>query len=124
MSRMSRESGKRGERYAVDYLRGLGFEAHRGQQHSGSDESPDVVLDHHPELYVEVKYGSVELGQASLDSAMEQAISECGDREPVILWRPKGKRQWRLTFQAKDPPVLVTTTGDLRIKSALQSLAK
>lgn len=39
----SREKGKRGEREWRDELRAQGYDARRGQQFSGSPDSPDVV---------------------------------------------------------------------------------
>jgi Holliday junction resolvase len=44
----SREKGKRGERQWRDELRAQGFAARRGQQFSGSPDSPDVVCDDLP----------------------------------------------------------------------------
>jgi hypothetical protein len=39
----SRAKGARGERELAEYLRSFGLEARRGQQFSGSPDSPDVV---------------------------------------------------------------------------------
>jgi len=41
----SREKGKRGERQWRDELRANGYAARRGQQFSGSPDSPDVICD-------------------------------------------------------------------------------
>ena len=41
----SRAKGKRGELDCRSLLREFGYEAHRGQQHQGGAESPDVIHD-------------------------------------------------------------------------------
>ena len=41
----SRNKGKRGELEWRDVIRSHGYEARRGQQFSGSPDSPDVVTD-------------------------------------------------------------------------------
>lgn len=55
MGKKEREKGKRGERAAAKVLaRLLDVQAIRGRQHSGSPESPDVIIKELP-LHVEVK---------------------------------------------------------------------
>jgi hypothetical protein len=51
----SRNKGKVGEREFAALLRANGFEARRGQQFSGSPESPDVICEALPWLHFEVK---------------------------------------------------------------------
>ena len=41
----SRNKGKTGELEFAKYLRNMGFEARRGQQHKGGADSPDVITD-------------------------------------------------------------------------------
>lgn len=53
MSKFSRDKGARGEREFRDLLREHGFEARRGQQFAGGNDSPDVVTD--LPCHVEVK---------------------------------------------------------------------
>ena len=65
----SREKGKRGERQWRDELRAQGYAARRGQQFSGSPDSPDVVCDDLPWAHFEVKL----VERLDLDGAMEQA---------------------------------------------------
>jgi hypothetical protein len=65
----SREKGKRGERQWRDELRANGYAARRGQQFSGSAESPDVVCESLPWIHFEVK--AVE--RLNIEEAMEQA---------------------------------------------------
>jgi hypothetical protein len=72
----SREKGKRGERQWRDELRANGFAARRGQQFSGSAESPDVVCDSLPWIHFEVK--AVE--RLNIEEAMEQARRDCREK--------------------------------------------
>jgi hypothetical protein len=72
----AREKGKRGERQWRDELRANGYAARRGQQFSGSPDSPDVVCDALPWAHFEVK--AVE--RLNIEDAMEQARRDCGAR--------------------------------------------
>ena len=72
----SREKGKRGERQWRDELRARGYSARRGQQFSGSPESPDVICDDLAWLHFEVK--AVE--RLNIEDAMDQARRDCGVR--------------------------------------------
>ena len=70
----SRQKGARGERQWRDELRANGFQARRGQQFSGSPDSPDVISDDLPWLHFEVK--AVE--HLNIYDAIEQAQRDCG----------------------------------------------
>ena len=72
----SREKGKRGERLWRDELRACGYSAKRGQQFSGSPDSPDVVCAELDWIHFEVK--AVE--RLNIEDAMEQARKDCGAR--------------------------------------------
>src|SRR5512140_3571212 len=81
----SREKGKRGERQWRDELRANGYAARRGQQFSGSPDSPDVVCDSLPWIHFEVK--AVE--RLNIEEAMSQARTdarkaESGKRKPEM----------------------------------------
>ena len=65
----SREKGKRGERQWRDELRANGYAARRGQQFSGSPDSPDVICDGLPWAHFEVKVAE----RLDIYAAMEQA---------------------------------------------------
>lgn len=54
MSIDSRQKGAVGERELANYLKGRGVEARRGQQFSGGNDSPDVVVPW-PDVHLEVK---------------------------------------------------------------------
>ena len=97
MGRMSRQKGKRGELECAELLRAHGFQAQRGQQHSGSPDSPDVKHDI-PGLFIEVKRTE----RFNLYAALEQAK---GDRRagdiPCVLHRMNG-REWVAVLPAED----------------------
>ena len=97
MGRMSREKGKRGEREAAELLRAHGFQARRGQQHSGSPDSPDIKHDI-PGIFLEVKRTE----SFRLYPALEQARQDrrAGDI-PVVLHRQNG-REWVAILSAED----------------------
>lgn len=95
----SRQKGARGEREWAEYLRAAGIDARRGQQFSGSPDSPDVVtaLDDH--FHAEVK----RVEQLSIHVAMEKAEADCGEgsRMPYVAHRRNGK-PWLVTMRACD----------------------
>src|SRR5712675_1917800 len=96
----SREKGKRGERQWRDELRAAGYAARRGQQFSGSPDSPDVVCDELSWVHFEVK--AVE--RLNIEEAMDQArrdsacsVSPGGlSKVPVVAHR-RNFRPWLVT---------------------------
>lgn len=97
----SREKGKRGERQWRDELRANGYTARRGQQFSGSPDSPDVVCDELGWIHFEVK--AVE--RLNIEDAMEQARRDGGasrtghQKTPVVAHR-RSHRRWLVTMEA------------------------
>jgi len=92
----SREKGKRGERQWRDELRAEGYAARRGQQFSGSADSPDVISEDLPWVHFEVK--AVE--RLNIEDAMDQARRDCGGRVPVVAHR-RSFRPWLVTMPAE-----------------------
>lgn len=92
----SREKGKRGERQWRDELRANGYAARRGQQFSGSPDSPDVVCDSLPWVHFEVK--AVE--RLNIQDAMDQARRDAGAKVPVVAHRRRF-RGWLVTMEAE-----------------------
>jgi len=92
----SREKGKRGERQWRDELRANGYMARRGQQFSGSPDSPDVICDELSWLHFEVK--AVE--RLNIEDAMDQARRDSGEKVPVVVHRRRFRR-WLVTFDAE-----------------------
>ena len=91
----SREKGKRGERQWRDELRAQGFQARRGQQFSGSVDSPDVVCEQLRWIHFEVK--AVE--KLNVQDAMDQAGRDCGGKVPIVAHR-RSFRPWLVTMEA------------------------
>ena len=98
MAKMSKEKGKRGEREVAALLRDYGFEARRGQQFSGGDESPDVVHSI-PGVHIEVKRTE----RFRLYDALYQAIEDA--REPTdtpVVFHRQCHRKWVVIMDAED----------------------
>jgi hypothetical protein len=105
----SREKGKRGERQWRDELRANGYAARRGQQFSGSAESPDVVCEELGWIHFEVK--AVE--RLNIEEAMEQARRDCaggkwqmadgkdGNRKVAVVAHRRSRRPWLVTMDAE-----------------------
>lgn len=89
--------GKRGERAWRDELRDAGFEARRGQQYSGSPDSPDVVCPSLPGIHFEVK--SVQ--RLNVPNAMEQAIRDAKTKMAVVAHK-RNHGEWLITMRAYD----------------------
>ncbi len=92
----SREKGKRGERQWRDELRGHGYSARRGQQFSGSPDSPDVICHELGHLHFEVK--AVE--KLNIQDAMEQARRDSGAKVPIVAHKRK-HQSWLVTMGAE-----------------------
>ena len=112
----SRRKGARGERQWRDELRANGYMARRGQQFSGSPDSPDVVCEDLSWIHFEVK--AVE--RLNIEDAMDQArrdaggTMDCGpgtkDKQPqaedrgrkvpVVVHR-RNYRPWLVTMEAE-----------------------
>lgn len=82
----SRQKGKRGELELAKILRDFGFDARRGQQFRGGQDSPDVVGI--PGHHIECK----RVEKLNVYEAMEQSERDAGDDVPVVMWRRNGKR--------------------------------
>jgi Holliday junction resolvase len=118
----SRAKGARAERQLAAYLTQLGFDARRGQQFSGSPDSPDVVCSTLCNLHIEAKHvEGMRDGNGLMDAALSQARRDAGSKQPVVLWRTNG-RKWRLTWESAVYGVRVTVTGDERIRKVLLDL--
>lgn len=99
----SRAKGKRGELEAVKYLKSLGFaDARRTQQYNGLGRGDVECPESLPGVHFEVKFGypqaTFDLGTQALENACNQSWKDSRGGSHVVLWKPKGLRQWRLTF--------------------------
>lgn len=110
----SKKKGARGEREVAALLKSYGFEARRGQQFSGSPDSPDVVHNI-PNTHIEVKFRE----RLNLYDAIEQAQKDDPEKTPVVFHRRKHK-QWLTILYTDDFLKLVgghDDSGDLSVVS-------
>jgi Holliday junction resolvase len=84
----SRAKGARAERELAEYIRSFGFAARRGQQFSGSAESPDVVTD-----IAGVHFESKRVEKGSIYPWLAQAKRDAGKKIPVVAHRRNGE-EW------------------------------
>jgi Holliday junction resolvase len=114
----SRAKGARGEREFAEYLRAYGWGARRGQQFSGSPDSPDVVTDI-PGVHFEVKRvekGSIYpwLAQAKADAGTSGKVAVVAHRrnkEPWIAIMPMSDLMELLNGRAADMQSLPEVDG-------------
>lgn len=93
----SRDKGARGERDAAKaWGEATGAACRRGQQFSGSPDSPDVVTSQ-PDIHLEVK--RVERGNPY--DWMDQAVRDAGAKCPVVLHR-RNNRPWLVLVRLHD----------------------
>ncbi len=92
----ARDKGKRGEREFASLLREHGYDARRGQQFSGSPDSPDVVSDALAWLHVEVK----RVQHLNLTDACVQAEGDSGGK-PWIVAHRRNHAPWFITMRAE-----------------------
>ena len=93
----SRNKGKVGERELAALLREHGFDARRGQQFSGSPDSPDVVSEALSWLHVEVK----RVQNLNLANACAQASRDSAGK-PWIVAHRKNRGPWFITMDADE----------------------
>lgn len=92
----SRAKGARGERELAEFLRDRGYCARRGQQFSGSPDSPDVVCDI-PGIHIECK----RVETLRLYPALAQAAHDAGLKVPVVVHKANGK-PWVVALALED----------------------
>ena len=92
----SRAKGKVGELEFAALCRAEGFDARRGQQFSGSADSPDVVSDALGWLHFEIK----RVQKLNLIDACAQAEGDCGGK-PWIVAHRRNHAPWLVTLTAE-----------------------
>ena len=95
MSRASKEKGKRGEREVAAFLRSQGYDARRGVQYQGGQDSPDVVG--LPGVHIEVKRTE----RFDLYGALSQSKGDAGTEMPVVIHR-RNECEWVVVQPLKD----------------------
>lgn len=100
----SRAKGQRGERLFRDVMREAGFlKAERGQQRSGSPDSPDVKIPELPDIHVEVKC----VEALNVWNAMDQSIRDAGPNKTPIVAHKKNRTGWLVTMRFEDWVALI-----------------
>jgi len=89
----SKQKGNRGEREWRDVLRAEGYEARRGQQFSGSPDSPDVVSS--LPIHWEVK----RVQRLNIEAACNQARTDSDGKAWAVAHRRNDCR-WLVTVSA------------------------
>jgi len=103
----SRQKGARGEREAAAAWSGtFGGQARRGQQFSGSKDSPDIVISQ-PNIHVEVK--RTERGNPY--QWLEQASRDAGGKVPVVMHK-RNARPWLLIMELSNAPRFILAAQD------------
>jgi len=92
----SRSKGKRAELAFASFLREHGFDARRGQQFSGSPDSPDIVSESFP-YHCEVKM----VQNLNLQDACAQAEGDCG-KKPWVVAHRRNHSPWLITLRAEE----------------------
>ena len=93
----SRQKGARGEREVAQLLRQYGYQARRGQQFSGSPDSPDVVSNLEG-AHIEVKRTET----FNVYKALEQANADKGEDERAVVFHKKNGEKWVVCMEAED----------------------
>lgn len=108
----SRAKGAAGERAAAkEWARVMGGTARRGQQFSGSADSPDVVTSISG-IHLEVK--RTERGNPY--GWIDQAVRDAGEQCPVVLHR-RNKREWLLIVRLDDAPRMLAALNDSQVQT-------
>ena len=96
--RRSKQKGARGEREWRDYLRVYGYEAIRGRQYSGGDDSPDVKTELDGLVHFEVK----RVERLSIHAAMAQATEDAPEEAMPVVAHKRNRGDWLITLNAGD----------------------
>ncbi len=106
----SRTKGKRGEREFASLLREHGFDARRGQQFCGGEDSPDVVSEALAWLHFEIK----RVQNLNLTDACVQAIGDCG--QTVSALKGGVPKPWVVAHRRNHAPWLITMSAETFFK--------
>lgn len=95
----SNRKGKSGEREVANILKNeYGLNARRGQQFSGSPDSPDVICEEMSDVNIEVKRSQT----LNIEKAMQQSTKDAGENKmPIVVHRKNGEK-WKVTMWLED----------------------
>lgn len=123
----SKQKGKRGELEAAKMLTELGYPARRSQQYAGYAGTADILCDALDGIHIEVKFGyplsAFDLGTKRWWDAIEQCTRDSAGQPWLLLWRPKGLREWRATTQVDEDGV-ATWIGCDGVRSAIACIER
>ena len=94
----SRTKGAVAEREVAKLLTDAGYPSRRGQQFSGSPDSPDVKHSLPLPIHIEVK----RVEALSIYPAMEQAMRDSAPGEMPTVWHRRSKKPWLVVMLAED----------------------
>lgn len=93
----SRSKGARGERAWRDVLRAHGYDAKRGQQYCGGNDSPDVICPDLADFLFEVKC----VERLNIEDAMAQARRDAGPNKKPVVAHKRNHCDWLITMKAE-----------------------
>ena len=95
----SKQKGKKGELEVANILKNeYGLNARRGQQFSGSPDSPDVICEELADTNIEVKRDE----HLNIEKAMQQSTNDSKDmKTPIVVHRKNGEK-WKVTMWLDD----------------------
>lgn len=117
----SREKGKRCERLACAALAELfGWSARRSQQFKGTSDSSDIEVEQTPDAFWEIKH----VEKLSVWEAMRVAVSQAGEKLPILMHRRNREPYWLVTVRLDDLARLsdVVQKGQVNASVAAASL--
>jgi len=94
----SRDKGKRGELELAHWLTDHGYPAHRGQQFSGGNDSPDVVC---PALPFHIECKRVEAGNP-YDWLAQATRDALGTNKTPVVFHRRNDREWVVVLTAEE----------------------
>lgn len=94
----SKNKGKIGELEIANYLKDKGFNARRGQQYSGSPDSPDVICEDWPDIHIEVK----RVEKLNIEDALQQSTRDSNTSQTPIVIHRKNREKWKVTLWLDD----------------------
>jgi hypothetical protein len=103
----SRQKGKRGELDLCQALRSvMGWTVRRSQQFCGKAGDSDLLVEDHPDLFVECKL----VQSLNVTATMKKAVEDAGDAIPAVFHR-RDREEWLVTIRLTDLPRLLQTLG-------------
>ena len=95
----SKKKGKTGELEVANILKNeYGLNARRGQQFSGSPDSPDVICEEMSDINIEVKRSQT----LNIEKAMQQSTEDAGNNKTPIVVHRKNNEKWKVTMWLND----------------------